>query len=70
MRLIKTRFLGSACFACLPALPACLLCLPGLPPAGLLPADHQEWTPTQAEGAAAALKAGTDLACEDYSHLR
>ena len=42
----------------------------GVPAFGCLPADHHEWTPTQAEGAAAALKAGTDLACEDYTHLK
>ena len=39
-------------------------------PYDCLPADHHEWTPSQAEGAAAALKAGTDLACLDYSHLK
>ncbi|KAL4424088.1 hypothetical protein ABPG75_001389 [Micractinium tetrahymenae] len=33
-------------------------------------ADNHGWAATQAEGAAAALKAGTDLACQDYSHLR
>lgn len=32
-------------------------------------ADNHGWAATQAEGAAAALKAGTDLACQDYSRL-
>lgn len=32
-------------------------------------ADNHGWAATQAEGAAAALRAGTDLACQDYSHL-
>lgn len=38
-------------------------------PTNLLPADNHGWAATQAEGAAAALRAGTDLACQDYSHL-
>lgn len=37
---------------------------------GCAAADTHMWAPTRAEGAAAALKAGTDLACQDYSYLR
>ena len=32
--------------------------------------DHHVWTGSHTEGFAAALKAGTDLACTDYSHIK
>lgn len=32
--------------------------------------NSHEWAPTRARAAAAALRAGTDLACLDYSALR
>lgn len=36
----------------------------------LLRAEHHEWTRSHAQGFAAALRAGTDLACTNYGHIR